>query len=87
MPDDIAPLIDHLVLAGFSRGDATRLVAEILAYFSESTEDFVRRRHREMQRDGLANQESFAVIARELETRRVAAPQLSERQIRRVIYG
>ena len=31
--------------------------------------------------------ESFAVIARELAGRRVSGPNLSERQIRRVIYG
>jgi hypothetical protein len=85
--DELAPLLDHLVRSGISRGDAARLVSDVLAYFSETTEEFVRRRHREFQRDGVANSESFALIAQELAWRRVAGPRLSERQIRRVIYG
>lgn len=85
--EELAPLLDHLEQSGISRGIATRVVAEVLSYFAESSEEFVRRRHRELQRDGVANAESFAAIARELAGRRVAAPVLSERQIRRVIYG
>ena len=85
--EDLTPLLDHLESSGVSRGQAARLVDEVLAYFSESAEEFVRRRHRELQRDGAANAASFAVIAQELAQRRVAGPQLSQRQIRRVIYG
>jgi hypothetical protein len=87
VPEDLSPLLDHLERSGVSRGQAARLVDDVLAYFSESTEEFVRRRHRELQRDGVANAAGFAVIADELARRRVAGPQLSERQIRRVIYG
>jgi predicted protein tyrosine phosphatase len=86
-PEELAPLLDHLEHSGISRGTATRVVAEVLAYFSETTEEYVRRRHRELQREGLANPRSFALIAGELAGRRVAGPLLSERQIRRVIYG
>ena len=80
-------LIDHLVRSGLTHGDAARIVSDVLAYFSEGTEEFVRRRHRELQHSGLPNAEIFALISRELTSRRVAAPELSERQIRRVIYG
>ena len=85
--EDLTPLLDHLERTGVSRGQAARLVDEVLAYFSETPEEFVRRRHRELQADGVANTESFAAVARELGQRRVAGPQLSERQIRRIIYG
>lgn len=85
--EDLTPLLDHLESSGVSRGQAARLVDDVLAYFSETPEEFVRRRHRELQANGVANPESFAVIARELSGRRVAGPQLSERQVRRVIYG
>jgi hypothetical protein len=84
---ELGPLLDHLERSGVSRGVAARVVAEVLAYFSETGEEFVRRRHRELQRDGVPNPESFATIARELAARRVAGPVLSERQVRRVIYG
>jgi len=85
--EDLTTLLDHLEGSGVSRGQAARLVDDVLAYFSETTEEFVRRRHRELQQDGIANAEGFVVIADELAQRRVAGPRLSERQIRRVIYG
>lgn len=66
---------------------ALRLVEDVVAHFSESPESFVRRRHRELQADGLANAEIFRCIAGELASRPVAAPELTERQIRRMIYG
>ncbi|MGH2862882.1 MAG: hypothetical protein ACRDLT_15460 [Solirubrobacteraceae bacterium] len=87
MSEDLTPLLDHLESSGVSRGQAARLVDDVLAYFSETTEAFVCRRHRELQAGGVANAVSFAAIARELAERRVPGPQLSERQIRRVIYG
>jgi len=85
--EDLTALLDHLEGTGVSRGQAAHLVDEVLAYFSETPEEFVRRRHRELQAAGVANAASFAVIATELAQRRVAGPKLSERQIRRVIYG
>ena len=87
MDGDLEALLDHLARAGLRRGEAGRVVAEVLAHFSETTEEFVRRRHRELQREGVANAESFARIAEELPGRRVRPPRLSERQVRRVIYG
>ena len=63
------------------------MVAEVLGYFSESAEEFVRRRHREFKALGLTNDQAFARIAAELPLRRVTAPQYSLRQLRRVVYG
>jgi hypothetical protein len=85
--EDLTALLDHLEATGVARGQAARLVDEVLAYFSETPEEFVRRRHRELQAQGVANAVSFAAIAAELVQRLVAGPKLSERQIRRVIYG
>ena len=68
-------------------GHAGRLVSEVLAFFSETTEEFVRRRHRELRDAGFNNPEIFARIGAELPERRVAPPRLTERQLRRVIYG
>lgn len=66
---------------------AARVVDEVVAYFDEPAEAFVRRRHRELQAAGLANAESFRRIAAELAGRPVAPPRFSERQIRRLVYG
>ena len=73
--------------SGLHPGEAERLVGEVLAYFSETLEEFVRRRHRELQARGFKNEEIFDVIAREIPQRRVMPRVLSRRQIRRVIYG
>ncbi len=85
--EDLTALLDHLEATGVSRGQAARLVDEVLAYFSETPEEFVRRRHRELQAHGVANSASFAAIASELAQRRVAGPRLPERQNRPVTYG
>ncbi len=88
VPADITGLLDHLERStGLSRGDARRIVEEVLAWCGEDTEALVRRRHRELRAEGLANPEAFREIVRELPERRVAAPRLTERQVRRVIYG
>jgi len=70
-----------------TRAEVERVVAEILEYFSEPLERFIARRHVELQGEELKNAEIFARIAGELRERRFAAPELSERQIRRMVYG
>lgn len=81
-------LIDHLVRSTpLRRGEAARIVLDVLAYFGETTEEYVRRRHRELQSRGLANTDIFARISAELPHRAVAPPDLSLRQLRRIIYG
>lgn len=81
-------LLEHLErTTRLSRTEADRVVIEVLAYFSEPLENFVARRHAELQGEELKNPEIFARIAAELRQRRFAAPDLSERQIRRMIYG
>jgi hypothetical protein len=81
-------LLDHLERSTpLSRGEADRVVRDVLAYYHETVEGFVRRRHGELARRGLRNDEAFEQIGAELRERRVAAPELSLRQIRRLIYG
>ena len=72
---------------GLSPAEASRVIADVVAYFSETAEAFVRRRHGDLQGDGLRNPEIFAQISSELDQRVVAAPSLSERQLRRIVYG
>ena len=81
-------LVTHLTRTSpLSPGEAARVVAEVLGYFSESAEELVRRRHRELKAEGLTNDQAFARIAAELPSWRVTAPQFSLRQLRRVVYG
>jgi hypothetical protein len=81
-------LLDHLEgVSGLGREQLLRLVDEISQYFAESVEQFVTRRHRELQAEHLKNDAIFDLIGAELRLRRFAAPDLSRRQLRRLIYG
>lgn len=81
-------LVGHLVATtGLSESEAARVVEDVVAYLSEPVEDYVRRRHTEMKTYGAKNPQIFEQIARELSERVVAAPELTERQLRRIVYG
>jgi len=81
-------LVDHLTRSTpLSRGEALRVVQDVLAYFDETTQDYVRRRHRELQANGLTNTAIFDRIEADLKYRAVAPPELTLRQLRRMVYG
>lgn len=81
-------LIRHLErTTRLSRAEVERVVDEVLEYFSEPLEGFVARRHAELQNEAFKNAEIFERIGSELRQRRFTAPPLSERQIRRMVYG
>lgn len=64
-----------------------RIIEEILTYYHETVDGFVVRRHRELQRQGQTNTQIFSRIEHELQQHRFQSPTLSQRQIRRIIYG
>jgi hypothetical protein len=66
---------------------AGRVVTEVVYFFSETVEQFVRRRHRELQAAGRSNAQIFEQVAEELGEWRFVAPSVSQRQLRRIIYG
>jgi hypothetical protein len=72
---------------GLTPAEATRVVEDVLAWYREPVEDYVRRRHAHLKLYGRRNPEIFTLIARELAGRLVAAPSLTERQLRRIVYG
>jgi len=90
MDDGFVPaeLLEHLTRSTrLSDREARRVVLDVLAYFSEGAEEFVARRHAELKAEGQTNAVIFDRIARELGERRFPGPALSQRQIRRLIYG
>jgi hypothetical protein len=81
-------LVDHVVAGtGLTPAEARRLIEDVVAFHAEPVESYVRRRHAELKTYGAKNPEIFAWIGRELADRVVAAPELSERQLRRIVYG
>jgi hypothetical protein len=85
---ELEELVAYLVRSSrLSRPEAARLLGEVIAFLDESAEEFVRRRHRELQRAGLSNSEIFTKVSAEAARRRFRAPAFTERQIRRIVYG
>lgn len=82
------PLIDRLTLTTpLTRTEAVRVVGDIMDYFGEPMIELVRRRHRELATERLGNPAIFARVLTELPYHRVVPPELSLRQLRRVVYG
>lgn len=81
-------LLTHLQrTTRLDRAEAEKVVRETLEYFSESPSEFVARRHQELRARGLRNAAIYRRIACEAGERRFASAPLSERQIRRLVYG
>lgn len=86
--EDMGELVEYLARSSrLTPQEAARLVQEVLAFMSEVPEDFIRRRHLALQAQGLSNRAIYLQIGAELAARRFRAPEYSERQIRRIIYG
>ncbi len=88
MPDLVPQdLVRYLAAStGLPQPTAVRIVADVVTYFNETVEEFVRRRHAELHQRQRKNDEIWPMIAVELEQRRFAAPELSQRQLRRLVY-
>jgi hypothetical protein len=85
---ELRELVDYLTrTTRLSSAEAQRVVAEVLSYLQETPEEFVRRRHRALQAEGLSNPSIYMRLAEELSARRFRAPEYTPRQIRRMIYG
>ena len=73
---------------GLPEATASRVVTDVVAYFGETVEEFVRRRHAELQGKGSKrNDDIWPQLAGELKARRFRAEDLTERQLRRIVYG
>ena len=81
-------LVAHVVATtGLTSAEATRVIEDVVSFHVEPVEDYVRRRHAALQTYGVKNPEIFGRLADELGTRVVAPPKLTERQLRRIVYG
>lgn len=85
---DLEELVEYLArTTRLERSEARRLVDEVVSFLNELPEEFVRRRHLELQKQGSANPEIFTRLEAELARRRFPAPAYTTRQLRRIIYG
>jgi hypothetical protein len=81
-------LVRHVARStGLDEATASRVVADVMAYFTQTVEEYVRHRHTYLKSRNLKNEAIWPLIAGELDTRRFVADELSERQLRRIVYG
>jgi tRNA(His) 5'-end guanylyltransferase len=87
--DDSYPqeLIRHVAQStGLDEATASRVVADVVAYFDETVEEYVNERHEDLKARNRKNDEIWPLIMDELKARRFKAKELSERQLRRMVY-
>ncbi len=83
-----AELVERIVAStDLSPAEADRVAEDVLAWYQESLVGYVRRRHAELQQRGVRNAEIYRLLAAEVRRRPFAAPEITERQLRRYIYG
>jgi len=90
MAGDSVPqdLVRYLAAStGLSQPTTVRVITDVNAYYDETVDGFVRRRHAELREQGHRNDEIWPQISAELNNRRFKAGDLTDRQLRRIIYG
>jgi hypothetical protein len=81
-------LVRHVMAStGLDEATAARVVADVVAYFSQTVEDFVRQRHAELKDLNKRNDDIWPRLAAEVNDRRFGVRDLTERQLRRIVYG
>ena len=81
-------LVRHVAAStGLDEATASRVVADVMAYFGQTAEEYVIRRHQDLKSRNRKNDDIWPLIAGELKARRFKAGALSERQLRRMVYG
>jgi uncharacterized protein YpuA (DUF1002 family) len=88
--DDSRPqdLVSHVARStGLDEATASRVVADVMAYFGQTVEEYVIQRHENLKSRNRKNDEIWPQIMDELKSRRFKADGLSERKLRRMVYG
>ncbi len=64
-----------------------RLLDDISGALDSTVQDYIQERHFTLQKEGKRNSEIYSQLQKEIKNLRFVAPDLSVRQIRRIIYG
>ena len=67
--------------------DFERLLEDFNYYYNLDIKSFIRTRHMLLKSDGYKNPEIYQMLSEEIKSRRFCGERISERQIRRIIYG
>jgi hypothetical protein len=72
---------------GISEPVIQQIWEDLLTYHQQTPEEYIRHRHLELQDQGLKNDQIYRLLRKELNQRLFPGPELSIRQVRRIIYG
>ena len=87
-PQGPQDLVRHVARStGLDEATASRVVADVIAYFSQTVEEYVIERHSDLKSKNRKNDDIWPLISGELKSRRFTAEELTERQLRRIVYG
>jgi hypothetical protein len=87
-PAELSDLVAYLVrTTRLTPSEADHVVGEVMSFLNDRPEELVSRRHRALQAEGVPNSEIYSRLRGELAAWRFRAPDYTERQIRRLIYG
>ncbi len=88
--DDTHPqdLVRYMAAStGLDEATAARVVTDVVSYFGQTVEEFVKQRHGELRKLNKRNDEIWPQITAEVSTRRFRAEPPTERQLRRIVYS
>lgn len=81
-------LLEHLhAVTGLEESTVAKIVADIHTWYGQELAEWLRSRHAELQRQGLRNRDIYRLLQNEATEILIRPPALTERQIRRAIYG
>jgi len=81
-------LKDHLRRAyALDSSLSEQLWQDLLVFFQDDPQEYIRSRHLELQDQGFRNEEIYRQLAKDVQHHLFRGPKLSQRQIRRAIYG
>ncbi len=81
-------LLGHLqTVTGLEASILVKLLEETRAWYAKDFPTWIRDRHRELQRQGMRNADIYPLLREEAGRILVHPEPMTERQIRRVIYG
>lgn len=70
-----------------SKNDLYRFLDDLSGAFNFTVEKYIQKKHTDLHKEGKKNAEIYQIIQKEILTQRFPGPELSVRQIRRIIYG
>ena len=76
--------LSHII--SIEKIDISKLYNELLSFFSESENNYIIRRHHELQKEKFKNKKIYSILVKEIKNHLFIGRKLSERQIKRIIY-